>query len=193
MSDTTPSTVTAEPHRLSITLPQWGWFLTATFVLVVSFVGLSVWLPYHREQQVGQMIERWGGNVTGTETSAPDWLQRLVGIGRLNSVKVFDRIISVQLSRSTITDEDLVQLRHLKNLRNLSLENTGVTDAGLPQLSKLQTLQILSLVHTQVTDGGLPNFTGMMNLRKLYLDGTWATETSTQRLRVALPDCDIFR
>jgi hypothetical protein len=178
--------------RTRFRLPHWGWCLLATVVLVVAAIGLSIWLPWHREQQVIQMIEGKGGSVFETTTRGPDWLQRPIGSDRLKAVKVFERVISVQLSRSTITDSNLVRLRHLKSLRNLYLDNTAVTDAGLPQLSGLPTLQILSLVHTQVTDAGLPNFTGMSNLRKLYLDGTWVTETSIQRLRVALPDCDIF-
>ena len=49
--------IAPEPRRFSIRLPHWGWFLLATVVLVVGFVGLSVWLPYHQEQQVIGMLE----------------------------------------------------------------------------------------------------------------------------------------
>jgi type VI protein secretion system component VasF len=66
MSSSNPCPISAEPPRSRRHLPHWGWFLLATVVLVVGFIGLSVWLPYHRQQQVVQMIEGWGGNASAT-------------------------------------------------------------------------------------------------------------------------------
>jgi type VI protein secretion system component VasF len=49
--------ITPEPRRCSFRLPHWGWFLLATDLLVLGYVGLSVWRPYHQEQQVIGMLE----------------------------------------------------------------------------------------------------------------------------------------
>ena len=55
---------TTDRPRSRFCLSHWGWFLLATVILVISFVGLSNW-GHHREQQVIQKIEEsWGGIVT---------------------------------------------------------------------------------------------------------------------------------
>src|SRR5260221_13967643 len=117
------SRLIAEPRRFSIRLPHWGWFLLATVALVVPAVGMSVWLPYHHEQQVIQKIERWGGKVQ-TETGGPEWLRTLVGEDRLKTFKVFERVGYVVLESTAVTDADLAHLRRLTNLKELWLDGT---------------------------------------------------------------------
>jgi len=63
---------------------------------VVGFVGLSIWLPYDREQQIIQKIESWDGYVDST-TCGPEWLQRLVGENQMSEFKVFGRVSHVSL------------------------------------------------------------------------------------------------
>jgi hypothetical protein len=63
--------------RSRFSLPHWGWFLLGTVVLIIARIGLSIWLPYHREQQVIQRIEAWGGRVS-TYTAGPKWLIQCV-------------------------------------------------------------------------------------------------------------------
>ena len=74
MTDTTPT---------RSRLPHWGWFLLATVVLVVAGIGLSIWLPWHREQQVIHEIERWGGSACYAGRFAPEWLEQLLGESRM--------------------------------------------------------------------------------------------------------------
>jgi len=59
MAPSDPSPVSAEPPRSRFRLPRWGWFLLATVVLVVAEIGLSIWLPYCREQQLIRKIQSW--------------------------------------------------------------------------------------------------------------------------------------
>ena len=107
-------------------LPHWGWFLLGAMVLVVAEFGLSIWLPWHREQQVVRMIEGWGGNV-GTETGGPNWLRRLIGEDRMNEFKVFERIDSVvSLFPTEVTDGDLAQLSRLTNLKDLCFYDSAI-------------------------------------------------------------------
>src|ERR1019366_2088506 len=108
------------PFDFSIWLPHWGWFLLATVVLVVGYVGLSVWLPWHREQQVVREVEGWGGKVF-TETSGPEWLRQLVGKDQMQEFKVFERVIIVDLALTTISDATLDHLTGLTNLPALAL------------------------------------------------------------------------
>src|SRR5438046_1644905 len=96
--------------RFRIRLPHWRWFLLSTVVLVIGFVGLSVWLPWHREQQIIRKIESSRGEFE-TGTNAPEWMQRLLGEERMSRLKLFDRIISVDLgSTNGITDAEIALL-----------------------------------------------------------------------------------
>lgn len=167
--------------------------LLGAVVLVVADVGLLIWLPWHRERQVAQRIDGWGGQVFGTETVGPECLQQLVGNDHLKKFKVFERVISVNLSRTAVTDSDLAHLSRLTSVRHLFVDGTSVTDVGLAHLTRLPKLQILSLINTAVTDACLADLSEMTNLRKLFLDGTDVTDTAIKELHIALPDCKIYR
>src|SRR5258708_6750746 len=120
--------MTDSPHFRS-RLPHWGWLLLATVGLVVGFVGSSVWLPYHREQQAIEKIKSWGGGIE-IESAVPSWLQEWDRDDKIKKSKVFDRIIVVYLSSTRISDSEMNYLSVLGNLRRLHLSHTAVTDAG---------------------------------------------------------------
>jgi hypothetical protein len=197
-------------------LPHWGWFLLVTLVLVVGFVGLSVWLPYHREQQVIQRIESWGGRVVGTKTDCPEWLLEFFGEHRMATFKAFERVVGIELEGTEITDSDLVRLTeckslellgiertavtdagldHLKlfsHLRGVGLSGTAVTDAGLAYLSGLTQLESIHLKRTKVTNVGLAHLRGLANLQILRLDGTAVTHKGVIEFQKAVPGCEIY-
>ncbi len=85
---------TTETPRICWRLPHWGWFLGATLGLVTLAAGLAVWLPYHREQQIVELIENNGGEVS-YENGGPDWLRRIVGDDQM---KLFDRVRAVSFA-----------------------------------------------------------------------------------------------
>src|SRR5258708_22989502 len=101
------------PSRFRV--PHWGSFLLATIALVVSAIGLSVWLPNHREKQIAEKINSWGGTVA-TSTGGPEWLRNLVGEERMKECKVFERVSEVHLAGAAITDADVACLSRLQNL-----------------------------------------------------------------------------
>src|SRR5580704_17553951 len=101
-----------EYPRSRLHLPHPGWFLLATVVLVVGYVGLSVWLPYHWEQEVARKIKSWGGGV-GIEAGGPQWLRRLVADDGMKELKVYDRIVVVDLRGTEIADAEIAQLSGL--------------------------------------------------------------------------------
>jgi Leucine-rich repeat (LRR) protein len=170
MIDTKSSIVTAEP-RCTIRLPHWGWILLATVLLVVGFLGLSIWLPYHRELQVIQKIEGWDGIVL-TERGGPEWLQRLMDEDEFTFL---DRIVSVRLETSRVTAADLVHLNGLTHLRVLDARRSQFSDSSLEYLNNLPNLRELCLSKTVVTDAGLVHLSKMTNLQELYLDETAVT------------------
>lgn len=61
----------------------------------------------------------------------------------------------VNLSSSSIGDDDLECLEGLSDIDVLDLSCTAVTDAGLAHLKHLRRLQMLVLLGTHVTEAGL--------------------------------------
>jgi Leucine-rich repeat (LRR) protein len=75
---------------------------------------------------------------------------------------------------SQIIDTQLVHLRSLPLLRNLSLHGSTLTDAGLENLSTLTSLITLNLSGTNIT--GLTHLSSLTSLKTLILSGTEITD-----------------
>lgn len=91
----------------------------------------------------------------------------------------------------TLKDADLANVARLKEIRKLVLSYSNITDAGLEHLAGLKSLHTLRLSGTKITDAGLKHLEGLTDLRELLLQGTAVTNAGVERLRRALPDCDI--
>jgi hypothetical protein len=104
---------------------------------------------------------------------------------------VSDQLAVLNLGRTKITDDGLKAIENLKNLRKLHLENTHIGDAGLSHLKNLTSLEYLNLYGTQVTDSGLTELEGLKNLKSLYLWQTKVTPAGVDKLKQALPKCEI--
>lgn len=204
----------SDSPRSRFRLPHWGWFLLASVILVVGFVCLSIWLPWHREQKAIEKIEEWGGQVA-TKEEYPEWLQRIAGEDRLKDSRLAMRADTVRLSgqeitnaeiaqltglsrlrgldlrRTALTDAGLVHLRGLTSLKYLILDRTEVTDDGLAHLSRLPKLRTLSLERTAITDKGLVHLSRLTNLRRLHVSRTAVTDQGVETLLQVLPECEI--
>ena len=103
-------------------IPHPIWFGVAAVLMVVLWVYLAVWLPYHKEQIVIREIERLGGEVEtvwdGPEwiMGNPEWLQKIVDDGWLSW---FDRVCSVELSDTAVSDQGLKHLSGLDQPRKI--------------------------------------------------------------------------
>jgi hypothetical protein len=73
------------------------------------------------------------------------------------------------LNNTSITDKDLVFVKHLTGLRRLELEDTDITDLGLVQLSKLSSLEYLRLSNTLIR-GNTFRYLAATSLKNLHLD-----------------------
>jgi len=127
----------------------------------------------------------------------------------LTSLKYLD------LRGTEITDAGLSHLSGLTSLKRLDLTGTKVTDAGLSHLSRLISLQSLRLCDVEITGTGLSHLKGLSNLTMLSLDNcpvenssitylksldslrqlgiprTYIDEQGLEKLKQALPDCQI--
>jgi hypothetical protein len=166
---------------IPLSLRMFGAVLAFVGVGNLLWFGFSIWLPYHREQEVIQKIEGWGGHASVT-TGAPAWLRRVVGDNRLDEVKVFQRAYAVDLRYSTVSDADVLCLGRLASLKHLILAHTAVTDSGLAHLHGLTNLRVLELWDTRVTGPGLSHLGELANLKILNLGNTAVTDAGLDRL-----------
>lgn len=75
------------------------------------------------------------------------------------NLKELQRVTDLDLSKSSITDEQMDQLNQaVVVLLKLNLSNTKVTDAGLDKLTNLKMCFDLNLTGTQVTPAGVERF-----------------------------------
>jgi hypothetical protein len=92
---------------------------------------------------------------------------------------------------SEIGDDGLAQLQHLKNLEYIGLGGTNVTDRGIAYLNALPKLQYISATNLNITDAAFESFTKMTALRDLELSNTRVSREGIDRLRQAMPTCEV--
>jgi hypothetical protein len=109
-------------------------------------------------------------------------------LAQLKGMNVF---LTLDLKGSVITDAGLAHLVGLTDLEELDLDSLKVTDAGLAHLKGMTNLRTLYLGHTQVTDKGLAHLAGLKNLEFLDLNKTSVTGEAIEKLKEALPDCEV--
>ena len=90
--------------------------------------------------------------------------------------EIKDQLIWLNLSYTSITDQQMELISKLSNLRVLYLNYTQITDSGLSHLSPLSELRLLNLVGTRVTDSSIPAFLKFEKLTNLFLYQTLLTK-----------------
>ena len=100
-----------------------------------------------------------------------------------------EKVTSLSLYDTEITDAGLKEVAKLQKLYYLALRYTEITDAGLKEVVKLRHLKKLRLENTEITDAGLKEVAKLQKLRELYLIGTKVTKAGVAELKKALPDC----
>lgn len=100
--------------------------------------------------------------------------------------KVQTQIVSLNLNKMPVTDEDLRIVAGFANLRKLNLSFTDITDKGLAQLSKLTQLQQLSVSGTKMTETALRQLTSWPALATVYAWQTQVPATAQMAVQKAL-------
>ncbi|WP_395718765.1 c-type cytochrome domain-containing protein [Prosthecobacter sp.] len=104
---------------------------------------------------------------------------------------IADKIASLDLARTKVTDAGLAKLAAMKNLKELHLEGTTVGDAGLDHLKGLAELEYLNLYSTKVTDVGIAKLAALGKLKALYLWQSGVTKAGVAALKGKLPNAHI--
>ncbi len=90
-----------------------------------------------------------------------------------------EQIVSMDLSKMPVKDEDINTLAKFPELRRLILNFTDITGSNLGNLKKLGNLRELALSGTGVTMAHVKSLEGFPSLRKVYL---WSTGISPKEL-----------
>jgi hypothetical protein len=120
------------------------------------------------------------------DETPPDWLRQEVG-----DTYCEPPFRLVVLSGTWVTDTDLKWLDAFSHLQRLELTGTLVTDNGLSHLGHNDTLTSLWLGGTKISDGAVPHLAKATRLSFLDIARTAISQSGVQRLKAALPKCDI--
>src|SRR5579871_2957585 len=107
--------------------------------------------------------------IAESETHATQIVENLEGIVVHEGKDPTKPIIEVRLPFSKVTDSDLRELKALKSLKRLNLDDTKITDAGLKYLANSKELEEITLTNTKVTDAGIKELIGLKKLKRLFL------------------------
>ncbi|MEJ7586742.1 MAG: FN3 associated domain-containing protein [Ferruginibacter sp.] len=92
---------------------------------------------------------------------------------------VKEQVVSLNLNKMPVTDDDLKTISQFINLRRLNLSFTNIRGAGLSMLNSLKELKQLSLSGTGVTAANLKLLTSLPKLTELYI---WSTPAQSNNL-----------
>ena len=111
-------------------------------------------------------------------------------IGALSGIK--NNISHLDLSRTSVTDSVLGEVKKFNNLTWLNLKDTSITDRGIQSLSKMPYLTYLNLVSSKVSDAGIETIASIKTLEEVYLWNSKVSEKGVKTLQNALPNCKII-
>ncbi|MBT5915345.1 MAG: hypothetical protein HOH60_03240 [Opitutae bacterium] len=111
-------------------------------------------------------------------------------IGALSGIK--NNVSHLDLSRTSVTDGVLSEVKKFKNLTWLNLKNTSITDRGIEKLASMPYLTYLNLVSSKVSDQSIKSIETLTKLEELYLWNSDVSEQGIARLRKALPETKIL-
>lgn len=114
----------------------------------------------------------------------------LTGQG-LRHLRALTELQSLSLIGTEITDDSLAPLARIASLEQLDLSYTPISDAGLMELQEFTQLGLLSLRGTKCSDKGLRFLERLGNLTELDLTETDVSTLAVERLKTALPQCEI--
>jgi Leucine-rich repeat (LRR) protein len=96
----------------------------------------------------------------------------------------------LDLAGTQVTDQGCAHLAGLTHLEMLSIHSTGITTNVTPTLKQLPKLKYLYLMRTSIGDDAVPDL-GCLKLQQLDIRFTKITPDGYEKLKQALPNCNI--
>lgn len=101
------------------------------------------------------------------------------------------KLESLSLNYTSITDVGVSQLTRFPHLRALKLSRTKVTDTCVPELAKLPQLEVLTLDKTAITEDALSRFSNYKSLKALVLPKALEGTPGANALQLNNPGLEI--
>ncbi|MGZ5191509.1 MAG: chitobiase/beta-hexosaminidase C-terminal domain-containing protein, partial [Flavisolibacter sp.] len=98
-------------------------------------------------------------------------------------LSVKDQLVTLNLDKMQVKDEDLKTIGQFKQLRKLNLSFTGITGANFDELKNLKELRQLAVSGTAIKADALKNLSSLQQLTKLYAWNTGLTEVAIKELQ----------
>ena len=112
------------------------------------------------------------------------------GLKELSALKGLKELL---IYESQVTDVGLKALAQLNSLERLAVPAQLVTDAGMKELGNLKNLEYLALHSSKITDAGLKELSGLKNLFELEIQGAKVSDAAVAELAKELPELRIRR
>lgn len=191
---------------------------TLILAMTAACLLLGAWAmyvdPFRRQAQSLEVVHHLRGDTQIVAAEGSAWQRWLVttALGE----EQFVQVTGVDLSGRDVDDRSLAAMADLRFLQELNLDRTFVTDAGssalqsfpelrvlslrftkltdksAEQIGSLQSLGYLYLTSTRFTDAAVPHLEKLDGLDELYVRWTSISDAGAERLRRALPHCDVF-
>lgn len=110
----------------------------------------------------------------------------------LRHIERLPKLTMLYLSGTRVTDDVVKHIKVLDQLKALQLSHTGITDAGMAALKGFADLTHLGLDGTVVSDASVDVLSSFKSLKYLNIADTDLTLDARNRLREALPECEII-
>jgi len=137
------------------------------------------------DHRAAQNIERLGGVVEwdGENIDRVSLRGLEVTPERLEALRRFGMLERLDLSGSTFSDTDVIQIVPLLSLREIDFADTPITDMGVSALKTMAGLEALNLDDTRVTDAVLSSLDQLPKLKSVSLRGAAVTLDGVARAK----------
>jgi uncharacterized membrane protein len=106
-------------------------------------------------------------------------------------LEIKTQLVSLNLDKIPITDNDLQTIGQLTNLRNLNLSFTKITGSGLAALNKLNHLKSISLTNTAISKESVQQIASLKEIKNIYVWNTGITVANAAELNKKYPAVEI--
>jgi len=100
-------------------------------------------------------------------------------------------LVTLYVVDCDVSDDNARHVSSITSLRSLNLAGTRITDAVGTRLGDLKRLNYLCVENTRITDNSVDAISTLKELQLLRIGHTAITETGANRLKAALPHCEI--
>lgn len=102
-----------------------------------------------------------------------------------------DKLNNADFWHTDVSDENLEVLAKLPALKILRLDGTKITDAGIAKLVGSTSLENLNLSENQLTDACVDSLCKIKTLKSLSIRATQISEAGREKIKAALPNCQV--